>query len=113
MQQHNTVQESDEKNDWFSNDFPVEAHIPAQKNKGQRMYPLPLFVVHILSKAQVTLKKMEHMKNTVDMAQFFMLSQMVVRSFYFVVLEAIAFRPNKPHHKNGFEIGNFFVFHDD
>ena len=68
---------------------------------------------HILSKAQATLKQMERIKNTVDMAQFFMLSQMVVRSFYFVVLEAIAFRPNKPHHKNGFEIGNFFVFHDD
>ena len=60
------------------------------------MYPLAIFVVHILSKAQVTLKKMEHMKNTVDMAKFFMLSQMVVRSFYFVVLEASF--PTKTNH---------------
>ena len=53
------------------------------------MYPLAIFVVQILSKAQVTLKKMEQMKNTVDLDKFFMLSQMVVlQSFCFVVLEA-------------------------
>ena len=35
-------------------------------------------------------------KNTVDMAQFFLLSQMVVGSFYFVVLEANF--PTKTNH---------------
>ena len=71
------------------------------------MYPLPIFVVHILSKAQVTLKKMEHMKNTVDMAKFFMLSQMMVRSFYFVVLEASF--PTKTNHatRTGLKLGTF------
>ena len=46
---------------------------------------LPLFVVRIFTRHKLrTLKKMEHIKNAIDLAQFFMPSQMVVRSFYCV-----------------------------
>ena len=42
-----------------------------KKKQGSTYVSATSFLVHILSKAQVTLKKMEHMKNTVDMAHIF------------------------------------------